>query len=141
MQRLAEICIRKPVFATMLILSLVVVGGASYVNLDVDRFPAVDLRGVRVATRLRGASPADGEARVSLPIEEGGIAVEGCLVRHVAGHRVASIGRHFIDLNAQRLWQPVRAFEKTGSFTGHDVFLHVVDQLRGVCATRFTDSL
>ena len=77
MQRLAEICIRKPVFATMLILSLVVVGGASYVNLDVDRFPAVDLPIVRIATRLPGASPAEVEAQVSQPIEEVVNAIEG----------------------------------------------------------------
>src|SRR5688572_13784625 len=77
MQRLAEICIRRPVFATMLILSLVVVGGASYFNLDVDRFPAVDLPIVRVATRLPGASPAEVEAQVSQPIEEAVNAIEG----------------------------------------------------------------
>jgi hydrophobic/amphiphilic exporter-1 (mainly G- bacteria), HAE1 family len=77
MQRLAEICIHRPVFAAMIILSLVVVGGASYVNLDVDRFPAVDLPMIRVATRLPGASPAEVEAQVSQPIEEAVNAIEG----------------------------------------------------------------
>ena len=77
MQRLAEICIHRPVFATMLILTLVVVGGASYVNLDVDRFPTVDLPVVRVATRLPGASPAEVEAQISQPIEEVVNAIEG----------------------------------------------------------------
>ena len=37
MQKLAEICIRRPVFATMLILALVVVGSAAYFKLGVDR--------------------------------------------------------------------------------------------------------
>ena len=37
MQKLAEICIRRPVFASMIVLALVVVGAAGYVNLDVDR--------------------------------------------------------------------------------------------------------
>jgi HAE1 family hydrophobic/amphiphilic exporter-1 len=77
MQRLAEICIRRPVFATMLVLSLVVVGLASYFNLDVDRFPAVDLPMVRISTRLPGASPAEVEAQVSQPIEEAVNAIEG----------------------------------------------------------------
>ena len=58
MQKLAEICIRRPVFATMIVLSLVVVGIAGYLNLDVDRFPSVDLPTVRVqhatARRLAG---------------------------------------------------------------------------------------
>ncbi|HWN97540.1 MAG TPA: efflux RND transporter permease subunit [Methylomirabilota bacterium] len=70
MQKLAEICIRRPVFASMLILALVVVGSASYFNLGVDRFPSVDLPTVRVSTRLPGASPAEVEAELSQPIEE-----------------------------------------------------------------------
>ena len=43
MQKLAEVSIRRPVFAVMLVLALVVVGAASYFSLGVDRFPAVDL--------------------------------------------------------------------------------------------------
>ena len=39
MQKLAEICVRRPVFATMLILSLTVVGLFSYKSLGVDLFP------------------------------------------------------------------------------------------------------
>lgn len=70
MQKLAEICIRRPVFASMLILALVVVGAASYFKLGVDRFPAVDLPTVRVSTRLPGASPAEVEAEVSQQLEE-----------------------------------------------------------------------
>jgi HAE1 family hydrophobic/amphiphilic exporter-1 len=56
MQKLAEICIRRPVFASMIVLSLVVIGTASYMRLDVDRFPAVDLPTVRINARLPGAS-------------------------------------------------------------------------------------
>jgi hydrophobic/amphiphilic exporter-1 (mainly G- bacteria), HAE1 family len=70
MQKLADICIRRPVFASMLILALVVVGAASYFNLGVDRFPSVDLPTVRVSARLPGASPAEVEAQISQPIEE-----------------------------------------------------------------------
>ncbi len=70
MQKLADVCIRRPVFATMLILALVVVGAASYTKLGVDRLPAVDLPTVRISTTLPGASPADVEAQVSRPIEE-----------------------------------------------------------------------
>ncbi|MBX3731741.1 MAG: efflux RND transporter permease subunit [Verrucomicrobiae bacterium] len=70
MQKLAEVCIRRPVFALMLILALVVVGAAGYVRLGVDRLPSVDLPTVRVSTALPGASPAEVEAQVSRPIEE-----------------------------------------------------------------------
>ena len=77
MQKLAEICIRRPVFASMLILALVVVGSASFINLNVDRFPAVDLPTVRVTTRLAGASPAEVESQISQPIEETLNTIEG----------------------------------------------------------------
>lgn len=70
MQKLAEICIQRPVFAAMIILSLVVVGSASYFKLGVDRFPAVDLPTVTVRTNLAGASPEEIETLVSQPIEE-----------------------------------------------------------------------
>jgi HAE1 family hydrophobic/amphiphilic exporter-1 len=77
MQKLAEICIRRPVFASMLILSLVVVGVASYTHLDVDRFPSVDLPTVRVNARLAGASPAEMESQIAQPIEEALNTIEG----------------------------------------------------------------
>ena len=70
MQKLAEVCIRRPVFAAMIVLSLVVVGAASYFKLGVDRFPAVDLPTVTVRTNLPGASPEEIETLVSQPIEE-----------------------------------------------------------------------
>jgi HAE1 family hydrophobic/amphiphilic exporter-1 len=70
MQKLAEVCIKRPVFAAMLVLALVVVGATSYFRLGVDRFPSVDLPTVRVSTRLPGASPQEVEALVSQRIEE-----------------------------------------------------------------------
>jgi HAE1 family hydrophobic/amphiphilic exporter-1 len=70
MQKLAELCIRRPIFAAMLILALVVVGGTSYFRLGVDRLPSVDLPTVRVSTSLPGASPAEVESQISRPIEE-----------------------------------------------------------------------
>jgi HAE1 family hydrophobic/amphiphilic exporter-1 len=70
MQKLAEICIRRPVFASMLILALVVVGATGYLHLGIDRFPKVDLPVVRVSTTLPGASPAEVESQVSQPLEE-----------------------------------------------------------------------
>jgi HAE1 family hydrophobic/amphiphilic exporter-1 len=77
MQKLAEICIRKPVFASMIILALVVIGVASYFRLGVDRFPSVDLPNVSVRTSLPGASPEEVEAVISRPIEEVVNTVEG----------------------------------------------------------------
>ena len=53
----------------LIVATLVVVGAAGYLNLGVDRFPAVDLPTVRIATRLPGASPAEMESQISQPIE------------------------------------------------------------------------
>src|SRR4051812_5136158 len=77
MQKLAEICIRRPVFAAMIILALVVVGAASYSRLGVDRFPSVDLPTVSVRTALPGSSTEETEAEISQPIEEAVNTVEG----------------------------------------------------------------
>src|SRR5918911_3973070 len=77
MQKLAEICIKRPVFASMIILALVVVGSASYFRLGVDRFPAVDLPTVAVRTTLPGASPEEVETQVSDVVEEVVNTVEG----------------------------------------------------------------
>lgn len=77
MQKLADICIRRPVFAMMIILTLVVVGAAGYLHLGVDRFPAVDVPVVRINARLPGASPEEMESQVAQPIEEVVNTIEG----------------------------------------------------------------
>jgi len=76
-QKLAEICIRRPIFATMLILALCVVGGASYVSLGVDRFPSVDLPTVSIRTELPGASTEEVETEISKRIEEAVNTIQG----------------------------------------------------------------
>lgn len=77
MQKLAEICIQRPVFAAMIILSLVVVGASSYFKLGVDRFPAVDIPTVTVRATLPGASPEEAEAVLAQTLEEAVNTVEG----------------------------------------------------------------
>lgn len=70
MHSLAQLCIRRPVFATMLILSLVVVGAFSYFSLGVDLFPKVDIPTVQVRVEDRGASPEEIETEVTKKIED-----------------------------------------------------------------------
>lgn len=67
---LADLCIKRPVFATMLIMALVVLGLFSYRELGVDLFPNVDLPTVTVTTTLKGASVEEMETVVTKPIEE-----------------------------------------------------------------------
>ena len=77
MQKLAEISIKRPVFAAMMILALVVVGASSYFRLGVDRFPAMDVPTVAVRTVLPGAGPEEMESLVSDIVEEAVNTVEG----------------------------------------------------------------
>ena len=82
---LSEICVRRPVFATMLVMSLVVLGIFSFRDLGVDLFPKADPATVNVNLQLPGASRVDPDD-VVLVLEEHaegvdhGIAVERLLV-------------------------------------------------------------
>jgi HAE1 family hydrophobic/amphiphilic exporter-1 len=69
MQKLAEICVRRPVFATVIILALTVVGGFSFFSLGVDRFPKIDIPTVSVSTTNVGAAPAEVETEITDVIE------------------------------------------------------------------------
>jgi HAE1 family hydrophobic/amphiphilic exporter-1 len=67
---IADLCVRRPIFATMFIGVLVVLGWFSYERLGVDLFPKVDVPTVMVTTTLPGAAPEETEARVTKPLEE-----------------------------------------------------------------------
>jgi hydrophobic/amphiphilic exporter-1 (mainly G- bacteria), HAE1 family len=69
-QKLAEVCIKRPVFASMIVMALVVVGAASWFRLGVDRFPSVDLPTVTVRVELPGASTEEMETTVAQKLEE-----------------------------------------------------------------------
>ncbi|MCM3903621.1 MAG: efflux RND transporter permease subunit [Pyrinomonadaceae bacterium] len=69
MQKLAEICVRRPVFATMLILSLTVVGLFSYRSLGVDLFPKIDLPTITITVVNPGASPQEIETEITDKVE------------------------------------------------------------------------
>jgi HAE1 family hydrophobic/amphiphilic exporter-1 len=69
MQKLAEICVRRPVFATVIILILTVVGGFAFFTLGVDRFPKIDIPTVSVQTTNQGAAPQEIETEITDIIE------------------------------------------------------------------------
>ena len=70
MQWLAALCVRRPVFASVLILVVVVVGIAGYLQLGVDQFPNVDFPVVVVTTTQPGAAPEEVETEITDKIEE-----------------------------------------------------------------------
>src|SRR5437868_6275229 len=70
MQWLAEICVKRPVFATMLVMSLVVVGAFSFLSLGVDLFPKIDFPTITVTVANPGASPQEIETEITDKVEE-----------------------------------------------------------------------
>ncbi len=94
----------------MIVLSLVVVGAASYFKLGVDRFPSVDLPSVNVRTNLPGASPEEVETLVSQRIEEVVNTVDGIdQLRSVSGQGTSIVIATFnLNRNVDAAAQDVR---------------------------------
>ncbi|HYK87661.1 MAG TPA: efflux RND transporter permease subunit, partial [Acidobacteriota bacterium] len=78
---LSDLSIKQPVFATMMMVALVVLGIFSYRELSTDLFPKVDLPVVSVRTIYPGVAPETVETEVTKRIEEAINPVEG--VRHI----------------------------------------------------------
>src|ERR1044071_1315461 len=66
---LSELCVRRPVFATMLVTLLVGLGIFSFRDLGVDLFPKADPATVDVRLQLPGASPDEMVTSVVMPME------------------------------------------------------------------------
>lgn len=72
-----RVSLKNPVFATMLMLALVVLGVFSYQRLQVDQFPNIDFPVVVVITDYPGASPEIVESEVTKKVEEGVNSIAG----------------------------------------------------------------
>lgn len=72
-----RVSLKNPVFATMLMLALVVLGIFSYQRLQVDQFPNIDFPVVVVITEYPGASPEIVESEVTKKVEEGVNSIAG----------------------------------------------------------------
>ncbi|PUE47904.1 nodulation protein NolG [Limnohabitans sp. 2KL-1] len=72
-----RVSLQNPVFATMVMLALVVLGLFSFQRLKVDQFPNIDFPVVVVTTEYPGASPEIVESEVSKKIEEGVNSIAG----------------------------------------------------------------
>ncbi|HEY0469427.1 MAG TPA: efflux RND transporter permease subunit [Polyangiaceae bacterium] len=69
MQWLARLCVQRPVFASVLMLVILVLGTVGYRGLGVDQFPNVDVPVVVITTQLPGAAPEEIETDVTDKIE------------------------------------------------------------------------
>ncbi|MFO1158308.1 MAG: efflux RND transporter permease subunit [Reyranellaceae bacterium] len=75
--KLTRIAVDNPVFATMMMVALLVLGLFSYRQLGVDQFPNVDFPVVVVTTMYPGAAPETVETEISRKIEESVNAIAG----------------------------------------------------------------
>ena len=74
---LSDVCIRRPVFATVLSLVLMLLGVVSFQKLSVREYPKIDLPVVNVDTRYLGASAEIIESQVTKPLEDSIAGIEG----------------------------------------------------------------
>ena len=96
MQWLAEVCVKRPVFATMLVLSLVTVGAFSFFSLGVDLFPKIDFPTITVTVVNPGASPQEIETDVTEKIEEAVNTISG--IDELLSSSVEGISQVFVQL-------------------------------------------
>jgi multidrug efflux pump len=74
---LSDICIKRPVFAAVLSLVILLVGLISYSRLTVRELPKIDQPIVTVTTTYRGASADVMESQVTKPLEDSLSGIEG----------------------------------------------------------------
>jgi hydrophobe/amphiphile efflux-1 (HAE1) family protein len=110
MQWLAEISVRRAVFASVLMLAVIVVGWAGYQGLGVDAFPKVDFPAVTIVTRLDGAAPEEVESEITDKLEEALNTIAGIdELRSISTEGVSQIVIFFnLDQNIDVATQDVR---------------------------------
>jgi HAE1 family hydrophobic/amphiphilic exporter-1 len=112
---LSALCIRRPVFTTMLTALPIVLGIVSYRRLGVDLQPKLDLPFVFVTTTLRGSSVEEVETQVTRPIEEAVNTIEGIdELRSITSEGVSRVFIRFVlekspDVAAQEVQNKVNA--------------------------------
>ena len=91
---ISDISIRRPVLATMFIVSFMVLGIVSMSRLGIDLFPDVTFPFVNVTVVYPGASPEEVETLVTKPIEDAVSSVDG--IRNIRSS--SQYGISFIQL-------------------------------------------
>src|ERR1700688_3459301 len=94
---LSDLSIKRPVFATMMMLALVVLGLFSYRRLSIDLFPDVEFPFLVIHTTYTGASPESVERDVTKRIEEQVNTVEG--VKQIQSTSTEGFSTIFVQFN------------------------------------------
>ncbi len=95
--QLPEFCIKRPVFATVLSLMIVLIGVISFQRLTVREYPKIDTPVVSVRTVYKGASPQVMESQITQPLEDSISGIEGVRsVKSVSREEVSQITVEFV---------------------------------------------
>jgi len=95
--RLPEICIERPVFATVMSLMIVLIGVISFDRLTVRLYPKIDTPVVSVRTVYKGASAQVIESQITEPLEDSLSGIEGVRkLKSVSREEVSQITIEFV---------------------------------------------
>ena len=110
MQWLARICVKRPVFAAVLMLIIVVVGLAGYSQLGLDQFPNIDAPMVTITTTLEGAAPEEVESDITEKIEQAVSTIAGLdTLTSTSSEGISVVSASFsLDKNGDLATQEVR---------------------------------
>ena len=116
---LSNLSIKRPIFATVMMLALVTLGIFSYRRLAIDMFPDVEIPVVSVVTKFPGSSPETVEREVSKRVEEAVNPISG--IKHVMSTSRESVSTVVIlfhlEVKINDAVQEVRA--KVGAIRGN----------------------
>src|SRR5262245_52806712 len=96
---ISDTSIKRPVFATMVILTFMVLGVVSMTRLGVDLFPDVNFPFVNVTVVYPGAAPEEVETLVTKPIEDAVAGING--VKRIESNSRESLARVGIELRLE----------------------------------------
>ncbi|MGH8675205.1 MAG: efflux RND transporter permease subunit, partial [Burkholderiales bacterium] len=95
--QLPELCIRRPVFATVMSLMIVLVGVIAFQRLSVREYPKIDTPVVSVRTVYKGASAQVIESQITQPLEDSLSGIEGVrTIKSVSREEVSQITIEFL---------------------------------------------
>jgi len=96
---LSNLSIKRPIFASVMMLALVTLGVFSYKRLAIDQFPDVEFPVITIVTRYPGASPEAVEREVSKRIEEAVNPIAG--VKHVTSMSRESVSTVIVEFRLE----------------------------------------
>ncbi|MBZ0199940.1 MAG: efflux RND transporter permease subunit [Ignavibacteriaceae bacterium] len=113
--KLANVSIKRPVFTTMIVMAIVVLGLFSFMQLNVDQYPDIDIPYVTITTVLPGAGPEQIESDVTKIIEDAVNPIAG--VEHISSTSMEGVSivtiQFKLEVNGEIASQEVR--EKTAA--------------------------